>query len=199
MAKPNNKKKSVQTMDNEPKKAGLGKKILYLFIIPLLFALALLLTFAQITHINVFEKAKELTSLGQEESIGENKKTNRLEERVVSLQAEIQQKEVQIDKLQAEVDGSEKSQESLLLEQESLLQQIEELKRQNEQSKRDYAEVVSTFEKMSAKTAAPVITNMSDAEALRILASLKPDTVAKIYEKMSPQDAAKYTELMTKQ
>lgn len=199
MAKPNNKKKSVQTMDNEPKKAGLGKKILYLFIIPLLFALALLLTFAQITHINVFEKAKELTSLGQEESIGENKKTNRLEERVVSLQAEIQQKEVQIDKLQAEIDNSEKSQESLLLEQESLLQQIEELKRQNEQSKRDYAEVVSTFEKMSAKTAAPVITNMSDAEALRILASLKPDTVAKIYEKMSPQDAAKYTELMTKQ
>ncbi len=199
MAKPNNKKKSVQTMDNEPKKAGLGKKILYLFIIPLLFALALLLTFAQITHINVFEKAKELTSLGQEESIGENKKTNRLEERVVSLQAEIQQKEVQIDKLQAQIDNSEKSQESLLLEQESLLQQIEELKRQNEQSKRDYAEVVSTFEKMSAKTAAPVITNMSDAEALRILASLKPDTVAKIYEKMSPQDAAKYTELMTKQ
>ncbi|MEK4245078.1 hypothetical protein MKZ20_06965 [Psychrobacillus sp. FSL K6-2684] len=199
MAKPNNKKKSVQTMDNEPKKAGLGKKILYLFIIPLLFALALLLTFAQITHINVFEKAKELTSLGQEESIGENKKTNRLEERVVSLQAEIQQKEVQIDKLQAEIDNSEKSQESLLLEQESLLQQIEELKRQNEQSKRDYAEVVSTFEKMSAKTAAPVITNMSDAEALRILASLKPDTVAKIYEKMSPLDAAKYTELMTKQ
>ena len=199
MAKPNNKKKSIQTMDKEPKKVGLGKKILYLFIIPLLFALSLLLTFAQITNINVFEKAKELTSLGQEEPIDENKKTSRLEERVVSLQAEIQQKEVQIDKLQAEVDGSEKSQESLLLEQESLLQQIEELKRQNEQSKRDYAEVVSTFEKMSAKTAAPVITNMSDAEALRILASLKPDTVAKIYEKMSPQDAAKYTELMTKQ
>ncbi|MEK3974538.1 MotE family protein [Psychrobacillus sp. FSL K6-1267] len=199
MAKPNNKKKSIQTMDKEPKKVGLGKKILYLFIIPLLFALALLLTFAQITNINVFEKAKELTSLGQEEPIDENKKTSRLEERVVSLQAEIQQKEVQIDKLQAEVDGSEKSQESLLLEQESLLQQIEELKRQNEQSKRDYAEVVSTFEKMSAKTAAPVITNMSDAEALRILASLKPDTVAKIYEKMSPKDAAKYTELMTKQ
>lgn len=199
MAKPNNKKKSIQTMDKEPKKVGLGKKILYLFIIPLLFALALLLTFAQITNINVFEKAKELTSLGQEEPIDENKKTSRLEERVVSLQAEIQQKEVQIDKLQAEVDGSEKSQESLLLEQESLLQQIEELKRQNEQSKRDYAEIVSTFEKMSAKTAAPVITNMSDAEALRILASLKPDTVAKIYEKMSPQDAAKYTELMTKQ
>ena len=38
---------------------------------------------------------------------------------------------------------------------------------------------------MSAKTAAPVITKMSDAEALRILTSLKPDTVASIYEKMT--------------
>ena len=38
---------------------------------------------------------------------------------------------------------------------------------------------------MSAKTAAPVIIKMSDAEALRILTSLKPDTVAKIYEKMT--------------
>ncbi len=199
MAKKNNQKKSLHTMDNGPRKIGLGKKILYLFIIPLLFALALLLTFAQITNINVFEKAKELTSFGEDKPLDDNKKSIRLEERVVSLQAEIQQKEVQINKLHDEIENSEKSQESLLLEQGNLLQEIEDLKRQNEQSKRDYAEVVSTFEKMSAKSAAPVISNMSDAEAMRILASLKPDTVAKIYEKMSPQDAAKYTELMTKQ
>lgn len=199
MAKKNNKKKSLHTMDTEPRGIGLGKKIVYLFFIPLLFALALLLTFAQITNINVFEKAKELTSIGQDKPLDDQSKNDRLEERVVSLQAEIQQKEVQINQLQAEVENSEKSQETLLIEQESLLQEIEELKRQTEQSKRDYAEVVSTFEKMSAKSAAPVITNMSDAEAMRILASLKPDTVAKIYEKMSPQDAAKYTELMTKQ
>ena len=72
MAKKNYKKKSNQTMDTEPKKAGLGKKILYLFIIPLLFALALLLTFAQITNINVFEKAKELTSFGKDEPLDGN-------------------------------------------------------------------------------------------------------------------------------
>ena len=52
---------------------------------------------------------------------------------------------------------------------------------------------------MSAKTSAPVIVKMSDAEALRILTSLKPETVAKIFEKMLPEDAAKYTELMSKQ
>ena len=50
---------------------------------------------------------------------------------------------------------------------------------------------------MSAKSVAPVIVKMTDAEAIRILASLKPDTLAAVLEKMSPEDAAKYTTLMT--
>ena len=60
------------------------------------------------------------------------------------------------------------------------------------------SEIVSTFEKMSAKSAAPVITNLSDAEAIQILSSLKPDNLASILEKMSPEDAAKYTSMMTR-
>lgn len=124
MAQKNNQKKSLHTMNNEPRKIGLGKKILYLFIIPLLFALALLLTFAQITNINVFEKAKEFTSFGEDKPLDDNTKSIRLEERVVSLQAEIQQKEVQINQLHDEIENSEKSQESLLLEQENLCRKL---------------------------------------------------------------------------
>ncbi|MDX1771281.1 MAG: hypothetical protein R3328_07115 [Planococcaceae bacterium] len=52
---------------------------------------------------------------------------------------------------------------------------------------------------MSSKSAAPVLNNMSDAEALRILTNLKPDILAGILEKMTPEQAAKYTELMSKQ
>ena len=40
---------------------------------------------------------------------------------------------------------------------------------------------------------------MSDAEALRIISSLKPDTLAAIFEKMTPEDAARYTELLSQQ
>ena len=83
-------------------------------------------------------------------------------------------------------------------EQTSLLAQIEALKMEKEDYKRDMKEIISTFEKMSAKSAAPVITNMSDAEAIQILTSLKPEVLAPILEKMSPKDAAKYTSLMTK-
>ncbi|MEK4485179.1 hypothetical protein MHH81_06190 [Psychrobacillus sp. FSL H8-0484] len=199
MAKRNKSTKSMQAVNNESNSISKMKMLFYWFIIPFLFALALLLIYALIAKINVFEKAKELTNQGQEQVLTEDVKTNRLEEKVVSLQADIQQKEVQIDKLQTEIDNSSQSNEALLVEQQRLLDEIEALQNQRESTKRDYAEIVSTFEKMSAKTAAPVITNMSDAEALRILTSLKPDTVAKIYEKMTPEDAAKYTELMTKQ
>ena len=50
------------------------------------------------------------------------------------------------------------------------------LKRGEESTKQKFTEIVSTFEKMSAKSAAPVITKMSDAEAIQILTNLKPDT-----------------------
>lgn len=199
MAKQNKSNKSILQEKNSSKGVSKMKMFLYWFIIPLLFALALLLIIAQILNVNVFEKAKDLTGVGQTEVVTDDIKTDRLEERVVSLQAEIQQKEAEIDQLQVQIENSAKSNEDLLIEQQRLLDEIESLQREQTSTKQAYSEIVSTFEKMSAKAAAPVITKMSDAEALRILTSLKPDTVAKIYEKMTPEDAAKYTELMTEQ
>ena len=57
----------------------------YWFIIPLLFALLLLLVLAQIANINVFEKAKEITGFSEEQVLTVDKKTEVLEERVVSI------------------------------------------------------------------------------------------------------------------
>lgn len=198
MAKKKMSKTSTNKVDDS-QSVSKSKMFLYWFIIPFLFALALLLIVAQIANINVFEKAKELTGAEKPEVVTEDDLSNRLGDKVVSLQAEIKQKEAEIGKIQASLDDSKKTNEELLVEQTRLLDEIENLKRQQNSTKQEYAEIVSTFEKMSAKTAAPVITKMSDAEALRILTSLKPDTVAKIYEKMTPEAAAKYTELMTKQ
>ncbi|WP_391208659.1 MotE family protein [Psychrobacillus sp. L4] len=199
MAKRNKKNNSMEKVDDESKGVGKLKMFFYWFIIPFLFTLFILLLVAQLTNVNVFEKAKELTGVGQPKVVTEDIKTERLEKKVVSIQAEIQEKEAQIDKLQIELDNSSKTNESLLIEQQRLLDEIDNLQREQTSTKKEYSSIVSTFEKMSAKAAAPVITKMSDAEALRILSSLKPDTVAQIFEKMTPDAAAKYTELMTKQ
>ncbi len=184
------------------KDTSLFQKLLVWTLIPLLFTTMVLLIIAYVTDVNVFDKAKELTQslpfTDEKQADDESGDDSIIEERVVDLQAEIQEKEAQLFKLQGDLAKSEDEKKSLLDEQTSLLAQIEALKMEKEDYRRDMKEIISTFEKMSAKAAAPVITNMSDAEAIRILTSLKPEVLAPILEKMSPEDAAKYTSLMTK-
>lgn len=188
--------------ENSP---GLFQKLLLWVLIPLLFASALLLIIAKFADINVFDKAKELTSeipfIGEpkEKDLDENAPDDSvLEDRVVSLQAEIKDKEAEVFQLQKKLETADDEKEDLLIEQERLLDEITVLKRGNEGTQQKFTEIVSTFEKMSAKSAAPVLVNMSDAEAIQVLSNLKTDKLAAILEKMSPEDAAKYTTMMTK-
>ncbi|KAA0966512.1 hypothetical protein FQ087_09875 [Sporosarcina sp. ANT_H38] len=183
-------------------KSGVFQKLLLWVLIPLLFTTALILILAKFADVNVFDKAKELS--GDLPFISEKKQDNPvagdlvLEERVVAMQAEIQEKEAQIFKVQQDLDKSADENERLLIEQEKLLDEIAVLIRDKDDSKKVFNEIVTTFEQMSAKSSAPVITKMSDAEAIRVLTNLKSATLASILEKMSPEDAAKYMSMMTK-
>ena len=195
--------KSTRDETIERKKSGrLFRDILLWTLIPLLFTTMVLLIIAYVADVNVFDKARGWTQTLP--LVGEKQKTDvvedelAIEERVVELQAEIQEKEARLNKLQDDLAKSEEEKNSLLDEQKRLLAEIETLKVEKEDYKRDMKEIISTFEKMSAKSAAPVITKMSDAEAIQILSSLKPEVLAPILEKMSAEDAAKYTSLLTK-
>lgn len=176
-------------------------KILMAVLIPLLFVSAVLLIIAKVTDVNVFDKVKELSS--NLPFVSESKEADGagndvvLEERVVGLQAEIKEKEAQVFQLQEQLDTSTDEKDALLIEQERLLYEIETLVQGADSKTSKLTEIISTFEKMSAKSAAPVITNMSDAEAIQILTNLKSDNLASILERMSPEDAAKYTTMMT--
>lgn len=200
MAKATKPSANKGSIPSEPKNTGIFQKLFYLIFIPVLFALAVILLISYFANINVFEEVNNLTN-GQVDSEGNITEENALvfEERVVTLQAEIQEKEAQVVKLQKQLDTFVSEKETLLIEQERLLEEIALLQRKQDNTKRDFDEIVSTFEVMSAKSAAPVITNMSDSEALRILSNMKPETLAGILEKMTPVQAAKYTELMSKQ
>ena len=85
------------------------------------------------------------------------------------------------------------------LQKTQLEQQIDELKQIQEQNKRDFKEIVTTYETMSAKNAAPIILNLKDDEAVKILSSISPDVLSKIMENMPATRAAKYTELLSTQ
>lgn len=202
MAKKTNHSLDNKDIDNDQKSGWFQNLILWVFI-PLLALSAIVLIITKATDINVFDAAndwsKSLPFIGEKsKNDNENAEDNLvIKERVVTLQAEIQEKEAQLYKLQQELDQSAEQNEKLLIEQEKYLDQIAVLQREKDDSRRKFQDIVTTFEQMSAKASAPVITNMSDAEAIRILTSLKSDTLAAVLEKMSPEDAAKYTTMMT--
>lgn len=193
----------VEETELEAKSPGFFKKFFYLFLIPLMFVIAIALIIASVTEYNVFKMADDVVEKipfiksDENENIVENSSLN--EQKVVELQAEIQEKEIQITQLQTQIDSSALEKEQLLEEQERLLFEIEKLKRDQEETQKEFNEILSTFEKMSAKTAAPILIEMSDTESLRIMSSMKPDTLSAIFSKMSPADAARYTELLSQQ
>lgn len=193
--------KQIEEVELEEKKPGLFQKLFFYFLIPLTFTVAVVLIITYFTNTNVFQIADSIKDkipfMSSEDEIIENTSLN--EERVVSLQAEIQEKEAEINQLQTEIEFATASNEELLLEQERLLNEVEQLKRAQEETQLEFKEILKTYEAMSAKKAAAILTEMSESEALRIMSSMKSDKLTAIFEKMEPANAARYTELLAEQ
>ncbi|WP_064093709.1 MotE family protein [Rossellomorea aquimaris] len=177
------------------------QSVLFIVFIPLLFAITIGLVVMTVAGINVFEKAQSISSdiplLSKVIPSDTKENVDQLEDRLISLQASIEDKEAKILQLQSEIDRKETDNEQLQATIEQQKNELEELRQIGEENKRAFKEVVSTFESMSAKSAAPVLMNMEDEDAIKILSSIKPDTLGDILEKMPPADAAMYTELLS--
>ena len=194
MAKKELDNMQIEQPENKP---GFFQKFFFWFLIPLLFCIALLLILAMFTNKNVFDYVDKLPFISSEEKNEDINNVGSTNEKIVNLQAEVQEKEVEVAQLQSKLDASTNETQELEAEIENLQYEIEKLKASQEQATKEFKDIVSTYEKMSAKKAAPIIVQMSDDEALRILASLKPTTLTAVLEKMTPEEAAKYTQLLT--
>lgn len=194
---------AVETVEAEEtgKKLGFFQMLFYWFVIPVAFTLAIVLIIAQVTNTNVFQivddAVAKLPFVDSEEEMIESTALN--QEKVVELQAKIQEKEAEVTKLQSEVESANAKNEELVIEIERLNYEIETLQRQQTEVSKDQQEILKTFETMSAKKAAPIILELSDDEAMRILAGMKTDTLSAILTNMPPAEAAKYTELLSQQ
>jgi flagellar motility protein MotE (MotC chaperone) len=116
---------------------------------------------------------------------------------VIELQGQIKDKEAEISQLQTKIDSRNKDIQRANLENSRLQKEMDDMAASQAESKRALKDIIKTYETMSAKKAAPIITQMSDKEALKILSSVKPDILAAIMENMNSNDAAKYTQLLT--
>jgi len=187
--------------EKEEKKYGKIQWFFVVILIPALFALAVAVVVASVAGVNVFEKAKEFSEkvpfISSDDQITDQKKLEEMDSNLIRLKAEVKDREAAIADLETQVDGRSQEIETLRLEKEQLEMQIDDLTLAQEDGKRLFQDIVKTYETMTAKKAAPILTQMKDDEALKILSSLKPATLATILEKMDPSDAAKYTTLLT--
>ncbi|MBS7344552.1 MAG: hypothetical protein KIG60_02650 [Caryophanon sp.] len=202
MAK-NKKNEQIEELEVQ-KSPGIFQKLFYWFLIPLMFLLAVVLVVAEISNVNVFEKARETASslpfISSDDTKDGTTSSNHTDVsggKVLELQSEIMEKEAQIADLQAQITTANSEKEQMLIEQEKLAFELERLQREQESSSVEFEEVVKAYEAMSPKKSAAAIAQLPDAEALRILSNLKTATVAKLFEKMDPEKVAHYTTLMT--
>ena len=185
-------------LDEAESKPGFFQKIFFWVIIPLVFCIALLLVATMFTEKNIFDYVEDIPFIGSKnDSNGAIDQVAETEKKVAEIQAELKQKEAELQSKQTEVDQTLAKNQELEIEIERLQYELDKMTTAQAEAQKDFNEIVSTYEKMSAKKAAPIIAAMDDAEALRILSSLKPTTITAIFEKMTAEQAAKYTQMLT--
>ncbi|AJD91000.1 hypothetical protein JMA_16830 [Jeotgalibacillus malaysiensis] len=192
-------KKSIPNEAEEEKSPGKLQVFFLLIFVPVLFLIFVALIVTAILDINLVEKAEEIgidvPFLGEESEPGETPVNP--EERITSLQAQIEEKDVYISQIEQEMVSLEDENDLLIEDQERLQAEIERLQTERDAAGREFAEIVSVYEDMKGKEAAPIIMDLSDEEAIRLLSNLSAEMVAEIFASMPPADAARYTELIS--
>lgn len=187
-------------MQKEKKKSGLFQKLLVWIVIPLLLILFLTLLAATLTGVNVYEKAREVggkipvisSILGGKDSVSIDEHN----EAIVKLEAQIEEKNAKINRLEKKVEEKESEIDLLTQDKKRLETTIEEKEEIESGGKREMKEIVAVYETMMPKRAASIIVEMKDAEAVNILSNLGSEPLARIMEKMPPEKAAAYTQLL---
>ncbi|WP_096199363.1 MotE family protein [Bacillus sp. FJAT-45350] len=175
----------------DTKEKGYGKLqwFFLIIVIPSIFAIILIYIILTILGINVFERAKEIGSqvpflssyLVEEEEEQIN---------IDELYLTIEEFEAEIERLQRQLVAKE-DEISDLTNQASILE--EELEIEQEQTvevQKELAEIGKTYESMSTKNAANILSELPIEEAILHISQVSTDTRAGILAKMNPELAA---------
>ncbi|MFI8492060.1 MotE family protein [Peribacillus butanolivorans] len=202
------RKKVESTGLDELKENKISKFQWFLVIfIPLIFAVTVAMVVFSVAGVNVVEKAKEMSAkipfdeLIQKDEVKENsaKDTEKVSRKLAKLETEIENKEKEIEKLEGIIDTRDKAVEKAEAEKQQLQSEVKQLRESQDGSKKAFKDIIRTYETMAPKKSAPIITEMSDEDAVKILASMKADTLAKVLEQMTTADAARLTKRLSEQ
>ena len=205
------RKKAQSTELDEFEESKISKFQWFLLIfIPLLFAVVVALIVLTVAGVDVVHKAKEIgdkipftESLSSDGDEKEKKEaTNEAvqdSKKLAELEKKITEKDKEIKKLEDIIDTRDQSVEKAEAEKQQLQNQIKELQKSQDASKQTFSDLIRTYETMAPKKAAPILTEMGEADAVKILSSMKADVLADVLEQMAAADAARLTKKLAEQ
>lgn len=195
--------KKIKEIDSQIEEKPYNKFQWFLFaiVIPVFFTILIALIISTVAGVNVFKWSKDLgskipgiSSMFEEEDQTSNEE---FQKKIVDLEGEVKDREAQVSHLESIIDSRDKEIQKVDIEKQRLEEEIKELQAVQNDDKRAFKDIIRTYEKMSPKKVAPILSSLKDEEAVKILANVKADTVAAILEKMEPADAARLTQKLT--
>lgn len=200
-------------VDNTKKENGKLQWFLFVFVIPVFFTAVLAIVILTIAGVDVAGPIKQLTSkvpfvsamtgaekTGAQKQDSKNVNNQGNDEKQIQIADQKKTINRQKQDLKAlENDAALKQSKVQQLNQQVLALQhkLDDVQKKDQQTQQK--DMSSIYTKMTNKKAAEIIPVLGDKEAVKILTALNDDQIAGILEKMSAQDAAKYTKLMAGQ
>ncbi|MFD1777895.1 MotE family protein [Fredinandcohnia salidurans] len=189
-------------METNEKEYSRFQWFLFVILIPSIFTLVVvfaLLSVAGFKPLGVMKdfvaKVPAISSLISDEKKEQNPEEDEIV--IADLESEIQEKETEITQLENELVTKSDEIETLENEINNLSDELVKLQEERLAKSKSLNELTKMYELMSPKNAARIIPNLKEDEAREILSSIDTEKLAAIFEKMSPEDAAKFTQLIT--
>ncbi|MGD6871587.1 MotE family protein [Sutcliffiella horikoshii] len=186
-------KKEKQTEEVEEKYTFL-QKLLYLFIIPLLFTLVIVLGYLTYEGKNIFEVAQSF--LPAKEEVISTEEDKEEEEGSSSTQNDNTNSSQEIILLERQVSDKEREITKLVASLEEANSKIEDLEKQQQDIRSSTKELAKLYEGMSTNKAAQIIIELDEDMALLILNELSTSKTSSILGQLEPEQAARFTELL---
>ncbi|WNB90401.1 MotE family protein [Bacillus sp. NEB1478] len=183
---------------NQEERTSTFKWILYVIIVPAIFAITIFVIFLSFTGVDVAEKAKDtgkkipfIKNIWGENAVSTASNSQDVEKQ---WQSKFKEQEDYIKILNSDLQKKEKEVSDLKSDVALLEKQTEEVETTVKDEKN--VQLKKLYESMSAKDASAVLSEMNNADILQILSLLKPETQAEILSKLEPKRAAEITELI---
>lgn len=170
----------------------------FVIFIPTVFAIVLVGIVLTFLGVNVIDHAKQI---GSKVPVVSSLFVEKEEPDVKELLKTISENNDEIEKLQTKLEKKDKEVASLkeklsVKEQELKREKMKEASNEEVKSNDELKDIAKTYESMSAKNAASILSELKDTEALLQISKVSIDKRAAILAKMEPEKAAKLMALL---